>query len=67
MLSLLIPALVAIAIACNPPLNDFKYLGNETHTTLDMIQGLINQAGMGWTEIVTQVGHLSHHNRSHGC
>ncbi|KAH7086474.1 hypothetical protein FB567DRAFT_603521 [Paraphoma chrysanthemicola] len=51
-------ALLALVAACPPPLNDFKYLGNDTHTTADMIRALVAQTpgGMGWSEIVTQSG-----------
>lgn len=55
MLSILLLALAALAVACNPSLNDFKYLGNDTHSTLDLIQHMMDHVGMGWTEVVTLV------------
>jgi hypothetical protein len=47
MFPLIYLALAAIALSCNPPLSDFKYIGNATDTALDLIEGLTNQAGMG--------------------
>jgi hypothetical protein len=68
-------AFLAITTACPPPLNSFKYLANDTHTTSEMISSLIlprNQSSTlncRWTEIVTMVSrfttlqcyHMSNH------
>ncbi|KAJ4314345.1 hypothetical protein N0V94_006505 [Neodidymelliopsis sp. IMI 364377] len=35
--------LVSFVAACPPPLNDFYYFGNDTHTTADLIRGLVGQ------------------------
>jgi hypothetical protein len=51
--------LVGFVAACPPPLNDFYYLGNDTHTTADLIRGLVDQQSPGdsegWSEIISKV------------
>lgn len=46
-----------LAAACPPLLNDFTYLGNDTHTTADLVHGLFesDKTQLGWSEIVTKV------------
>src|SRR5437868_994293 len=53
----LLLVLAAISNACSPSLNDFYYLGNETHSTADLIRDPANQypPGTAWSEIVSQV------------
>jgi hypothetical protein len=65
MLLLLMVAFLAITTACPPPLNSFKYLANDTHTTSEMISSLIlprNQSSTmncRWTDIVTMVSRFA--------
>jgi hypothetical protein len=37
LLLLLLLAVAALIAACPPPFNDMYYLGNETHTTVDLL------------------------------
>lgn len=45
---------VTPALACPPPLNNFNFIGNETHTSAQLIKAaLLSQDGLGWTEGVS--------------
>jgi hypothetical protein len=54
---ILLLMLSALVAACPPLFNDFTYLGNDTHTTADLVRGLYEQLGpqQGWDEIATKV------------
>jgi hypothetical protein len=48
--------IAALAVACPPIFNDFTFLGNESHTTADLVRDVFNkQPQLGWVEIVTKV------------
>jgi len=61
--AMLLPTLslfLALVTACPPPLNSFKYVVNDTHTTSQMIFSLLlngdeSSLSRRWTEIVTMV------------
>lgn len=46
-----------LAAACPPLLNDFTYLGNDTHSTTDLVRALFenDKTQLGWSEIATKV------------
>jgi len=52
---------LTLITACPPPLNSFKYVANDTHTTSQMISSLLvsrdesSSLSRRWTEIVTMV------------
>lgn len=53
--------LAAIVTACPPIFNDFYYLGNETHTTADLVKDFYKKkATQGWSEVVTHVCQVFH-------
>jgi hypothetical protein len=54
---ILLLVLSALVAACPPLFNDFTYLGNDTHTTADLVRDLYEQLGpqQGWDEIATKV------------
>lgn len=53
---LLLFALAAIVAACPPLFNDLRFLGNETHTTADLVQALYDRTpDLGRNEIITHV------------
>jgi hypothetical protein len=55
LLIFLLLAFAALVAACPPPLNDFYYLGNETHTTEDLLLDLRRgNMQIGWDEVVTK-------------
>lgn len=46
--------LVTLVVSCPPPLNNFAFLGNETHNSAQLIEAaLAPTAGLGWTEVVS--------------
>jgi hypothetical protein len=49
---LLMAVLAGLALSCAPPFNDFAFVGNDTHTTSELVEAYLNQQGMGWTEAV---------------
>jgi hypothetical protein len=52
-------ALAALVLTCPPIFNHFYFLGNDTHTTADLVRDTLNiQPQLGWSEIVTMVGFL---------
>lgn len=52
--AVVILVITAIVAGCPPPFNSFKYLGNDTHTTADIVRAL-HPGVEGWTEVVSQV------------
>lgn len=55
-LTLIVAFLAAVALACPPPLNNWDFVGNETHTTADLISATLEQSGLGWTDAVATYG-----------
>jgi hypothetical protein len=43
----------SLVLGCPPPLNNFNFLGNTTHTTADLNDAAANRLGAAWTEVVT--------------
>lgn len=58
-LLLLLLVLLQQVAGCPPPYNNFAFLGNETHTTADLVRIALDAspAETGWMEIVTMVCH----------
>jgi hypothetical protein len=53
-LALLLVALVAPALSCPPPLNNFDFIGNQTHTSAQLIEASLAQQGaLGWVKAVS--------------
>lgn len=53
-LALLLVTFVAPVLSCPPPLNNFDFIGNATHTSSQLIQSAVaQQGGLGWTEVVS--------------
>lgn len=50
--SFIIVFVAALVYACPPPFNNFDFLGNETHTTADLVKSALNQQGQGWVDAV---------------
>jgi hypothetical protein len=52
----LILLVTVFVVACPPIFNDFTFLGNESHTTADLVRDVFNkQPQLSWSEIVTKV------------
>lgn len=49
-------ALVVFVASCPPLLNNFDLLGNDTHSTADLVRELASKnPQLGWSEIVTKI------------
>jgi hypothetical protein len=38
----------ALALSCPPPLNNMDFLGNDTHTSYEIMQATFAEQGLGW-------------------
>lgn len=52
----MITALLGVALSCPPPFNNVNFVGNETHSTSDLIEAALTQQGLGWSEAVATYG-----------
>ena len=50
---LIIALLASLVLGSPPPLNNFDFLGNATHTTADLIDAATSRLGVAWTDMVT--------------
>lgn len=62
-LFLLLLTFLKLVAGCPPPYNDFDFLGNETHTTADLVRIAVDSSPYSpetaWVEVVTSVRHAS--------
>lgn len=55
-LTILLTCLLGMALACPPPFNNPDFLGNDTHSTADLIEAALQRQGLGWTDAVATYG-----------
>lgn len=76
LLTIILTCIIGIALACPPPLDNPDFVGNDTHTTADLIEAAIQQGGIAWTDAVATYGnpgkpwpqdHDSYHTTIHYC
>lgn len=53
-IALIVLFLAALALACPPPFNNVDFIGNNTHTSAQLIEAVMAQhPGLGWNEAVS--------------
>lgn len=46
----------ALILSCPPPFNDFRFLGNDTHNSSELVEAALLQQGLGWTDMASPGG-----------
>jgi len=54
-ITFLLTVLPIVVLACPPPFNNIVFIGNETHSSSELIEDALARQGIGWVEGVSEV------------